>query len=627
MPGSIIGRLCALAFVALAVATGPARAAEVHPGQAVYDRACAACHNAPEPGSRAAPVASLRQMDARTLRTALTTGVMKGIGDSLAPDDLRAVVDYLAAKPKPVSDDWVDAARCPADRRSVDVSAPIPSAGFGINADNRRRLTAGQSGLTTASLARLRPAWALAIPNATTMRSQPVLLGTTLFYAASQASTLLAIDAGTGCIKWAAKTPSGIRTSLALGRLGKAGPLAVVGGDEGGHLQAWEAETGKLIWRADPRHDKGGVLTGAPVFAGDRLIVPISALDVAQAMRPTFACCSTHGAVSAVEAATGKVIWTWHATPDAKPLGVKNSAGVEMMGPSGAPVWSTPAVDLKRGLVLASTGENTSPPATGTSDSIIALDLATGRQKWVFQALANDVWNMSCPSGRESRRKPGPNCFFFEGNSVLRDHDFGGGPVLFQAGGRTLVLAGQKSGDVWALDLKTGRKVWSDKFGPGTPLGGVHWGIAADETRVFAPIADPGVPEPVSASGVHALDAATGKRLWSWRALPDCSEARKARGPGCERAGISAPPLVVDGAVIAAGLDGRLWVLEAATGKVLASLDTAGPRDSVNGLPARGGSVDSGGLFAGGGMVFVGSGYAAFGQPPGNALIAFRPEP
>ena len=627
MTASIIQRLWALAAAVLASLATPALAAEVHPGQAVYDRACAACHNAPEPGSRAAPVASLRQMDARTLRASLTTGVMKGIGDSLSPDDLRAVVDYLAIKPKPVSDDWIEGARCPADRRTVDVNAPIPSGSFGIGADNRRRLTAAQSGLTTASLARLKPAWTLAIPNATTMRSQPVLLGSTLFYAASQASTLLAIDTGTGCIKWAAKTPSGIRTSLALGRLGKAGPLAVVGGDEGGHLQAWDAATGKLIWRADPRHDTGGVLTGAPVFAGEKLIVPISALDVAQAMRPTFACCATHGAVSAVEATTGKVLWTWHATPEAKPLGVKNSAGVEMLGPSGAPIWSTPAVDVKRGLVLASTGENTSPPATGTSDSIIAIDLATGKQRWVFQALANDVWNMSCPSGRESRRKPGPNCFFFDSDSVLRDHDFGGGPVLFQAGGRTLVLAGQKSGDVWALDLKTGRKVWSDKFGPGTPLGGVHWGIAADETRVFAPIADPGVPEPVSASGVHALDAATGRRLWSWRVLPDCSEARKARGPGCERAGISAPPLVVDGAVLAAGLDGRLWVLEAATGKVLAGLDTAGPRDSLNGVPARGGAVDSGGLFAGGGMVFVGSGYAAFGQPAGNALIAFRPGP
>ncbi len=63
-------------------------------------------------------------------------------------------------------------------------------------------------------------------------------------------------------------------------------------------------------------------------------------------------------------------------------------------------------------------------------------------------------------------------------------------------------------------------------------------------------------------------------------------------------------------------------MLEAATGKVLAGLDTAGPRDSLNDAPARGGAVDSGG-----GMVFVGSGYAAFGQPAGNALIAFRPEP
>lgn len=621
-----LGVLAAAVLLAAGIGSA-ARAADVHPGQAVYERSCAACHNAPEPGSRAAPVTSLRQMDARTLRASLTTGVMKGIGDSLSPDDLRAVVDYLAVKPKPVSDDWIEGARCPADRRSIDVTAPLPSGSFGISADNRRRLTAAQSGLTTASLARLQPAWTLAIPNATTMRSQPVLLGSTLFYAASQTGTLLALDAGTGCIKWAAKTPSGIRTSLALGRLGKGGPLAVVGGDEGGHLQAWEAATGKLLWRADPRHDKGGVLTGAPVFAGEKLIVPISALDVAQAMRPTFACCSTHGAVSAVDAANGKVLWTWRATPEAKPLGVRNSAGVEMKGPSGAPVWSTPAVDLKRGLVLASTGENTSPPATGTSDAIIALDLATGKEKWVFQALANDVWNMSCPSGRESRRKPGPNCFFFDSDSVLRDHDFGGGPVIFPAGGRTLVLAGQKSGDVWALDLRTGRKVWSDKFGPGTPLGGVHWGIAADETRVFAPIADPGVPEPVSASGVHALEAATGKRLWSWRALPDCSEARKSRGPGCERAGISAPPLVVDGAVLAAGLDGRLWVLDAASGKVLAGLDTLGPQQSLNGLPARGGSIDSGGLYAGGGMVFVGSGYAAFGQPAGNALIAFRPAP
>ena len=63
MTASIIQRLWALFAVVLASLATPALAAEVHPGQAVYDRACAACHNAPEPGSRAAPVASLRQME------------------------------------------------------------------------------------------------------------------------------------------------------------------------------------------------------------------------------------------------------------------------------------------------------------------------------------------------------------------------------------------------------------------------------------------------------------------------------------------------------------------------------------------------------------------------------------
>ena len=57
MTASIIQRLWALSAVVLVSLATPVLAAEAHPGQAVYDRACAACHNAPEPGSRAAPVA------------------------------------------------------------------------------------------------------------------------------------------------------------------------------------------------------------------------------------------------------------------------------------------------------------------------------------------------------------------------------------------------------------------------------------------------------------------------------------------------------------------------------------------------------------------------------------------
>jgi polyvinyl alcohol dehydrogenase (cytochrome) len=553
---------------------------------------------------------------------------MKAMGDSLSREQLRDVVRYLAAPEGPVGTGWIDDNRCPADRRAVELSARPAQVGFGVDTDNSRRMTAKQSGLSTRDAANLEVAWTFAMPRTSGLRGQGVVVGSTLFYPAGQAGFLLALDTRTGCVKWATPTPSGLRASLAYGRLGPTGPWGLVGGDSDGNLVAFKAESGKPAWKVDPRHDKTVPLSGTPIFAGERIIVPISAIDVANAMRSNFECCKAHGAVAAVDAATGKLLWTWHTMPDAQALGRKNSEGVELYGPSGAPIWSSPSVDLKAGVVYAATGENTSPPATGTSDSLVAIDLASGKQKWVFQALANDVWNMSCPVGTPTGgRPPGANCFFAAEGSVLRDHDFGGGPVIWRGKGRTLVLGGQKSGDVWAVDAGTGKQVWHHQFGKGTPLGGVHWGIARDGSRVFAPIADPNVPAPGNAAGLYAIDIATGKMAWTWKAAPDCGEGRQARVPGCAaRFGISAPPLVVDGALIAGGLDGRLYVFEAATGKLLATHDTAASFQPVNKIAGAGGSIDAAGPFAGDGMVFVSSGYGSFGQQPGNVLVAFRPK-
>lgn len=596
------------------------------PGKAVYDQFCAACHNAPPAGDRAPPVASLRKMSAQTITAALTTGVMKPIGDGLDRRQLRDVVSYLAAPEGPQGTGWIDDNRCPESKRDVDLTAAPAQIGFGVDHDNSRRMSASQAGLSTKDLANLEVAWSFVMPKTSGLRGQGVVVGDTLFYPAGQAGYVVALDTRTGCVKWA--TPGGVRASLAYGRLGKDGPWAVVGGDGLGQLIAFEAKTGKVAWKVDPRHDKTVPLSGTPVFAGDRIVVPISAIDVANSMRDTFACCKAHGAVALLNAADGKVLWTWHTMPDAQPLGRKNAKGVEVYGPSGAPIWSSPSVDLKAGVVYTATGENTSPPATGTSDSLIALDLATGKQKWVFQALANDVWNMSCPIGSPTGgRAPGANCFFAAEGSVLRDHDFGGGPVIWRGKGRTLILGGQKSGDVWALDAASGKQVWHHQFGKGTPLGGVHWGLAADAKRVYVPIADPGVPEKDNAAGLYAIDVASGKLAWSWRAKADCENGRKARVPTCDsKFGLSAPPVVIDGAVVAGGLDGRVYVFEAATGKLLNSFDSAVPFTGINKVTGAGGSIDAAGPFAGGGMLFIGSGYASFGQQAGNALVAYRPK-
>jgi polyvinyl alcohol dehydrogenase (cytochrome) len=289
-----------------------------------------------------------------------------------------------------------------------------------------------------------------------------------------------------------------------------------------------------------------------------------------------------------------------------------------LRGPSGAPIWSTPTIDAERGRVYVTTGENTSLPATRTSDAVIALDLESGRQLWVFQGTPRDVWHMGC--GRGSPNCPSPD------ESILQDWDFGGSAILAPLpDGRDLLLVGQKSGHLWALDPDDGQLVWAHRRGRGGALGGNHWGIARDGERVFLTISDPGrgadrVP------GIYAFDIATGVPAWEHRLQPDCPDGRRARLPQCDaRYGLSATPLVVDGAVVTGGLDGRLHIFDARTGDVLFRFDTARPFETINGVEGTGGSIDAHSIAAGAGMLFVGSGYGSFSQAPGNVLLAFRP--
>jgi len=457
------------------------------------------------------------------------------------------------------------------------------------------------------------------------LRASPVIVGRTMFYSPSPTGRVLAFDIDAPCLRWTYVAGTALRSSLTFGRLGDDGPMALVFADQSGQVHAVDAASGQRIYKVEGRHTRNGTITGAPVMHGNLIIVPVSASGVGRAVNPKHECCDEHGAVVALDARTGEQAWTWHTMADATYTGATSRDGVRLRGPSGAPIWSTPTIDVKRNLVYVTTGQNTSLPATPTSDAVIALDVETGRQKWGFQALARDVWNMSC---RLPASRSGPNCPA-PADSVLKDFDFGGAAILVsRPDGRDLVLAGQKSGDVWALDAGSGAVVWNRRFGQGSPLGGIHWGIASDGARVYAPISDPiparaGFrPEP----GMNAVDVASGEVLWRTPVTASCAGARQQRFDSCGyRFGLSATPLVVDAAVIAGAVDGRLYAFAAATGEVIFEYDTLRDFATVNGVAAKGGSIDSHSVFAGGGMLFVGSGYGNFGQAPGNVLLAFRP--
>ena len=297
--------------------------------------------------------------------------------------------------------------------------------------------------------------------------------------------------------------------------------------------------------------------------------------------------------------------------------------GQMIWGPSGAPIWTSPAIDLKRGLLYVGTGEATSEPAHKNTDAIIALDLQSGKIRWVFQATANDIFLAGCGRNNTSLNCP-PEY------SVQRDVDFGASVIIAKmSNGKDVLLAGQKSSDVWALDPDNdGAVLWHWNKGRGTANGGVHWGMAYDGQRVFSGLSDPGRPRPGFAPqpGLYAIDVDSGESVWSHRTYPECA-SRQEKMPYCEFLyGFSAATLAVDGAVIQGSLDGFVRIFAGDTGKLLWDYDTVREFKGANGVSGHGGAIDNASIVAANGMLFVSSGYGMFGQAPGNVLLAFAPK-
>lgn len=601
---------------------GPAKASAGrpgvdHPGRVVYEAACAMCHDRPNE-TRAPAMDTLRGMRAENIRRALTEGVMQAQGATLTHGQLADVVTYLAA-PEGRGDRWIEASMCPADRRKVDVKATPVVASFGFGLKSQRRMTSREAGLTSRDLQDLKLEWALAFPQTTTMRSQPVIVGSTMFIAVGDTNRVYALDTRTGCIKWSYLAETQLRTALTFGEVGPDQRKVLLVGDVTRWLLQLDAETGELLWRKDIRLFDRSRPSAASLIYKDRIIVPLSNREASQAPDDRFECCRTHGGVLALDAVTGERIWTYH-TMEGATLRGENAVGTPQWGPSGAPIWANLTIDEKRNVVYATTGENFSLPATNTSDAIIAIDLDTGRQKWSFQGTPDDAWNSACGTDRSGANCPPAH------SSIREDFDFGGAAVLATGRtGREMLLAGQKSGHIWALNPDTGKLVWSERFGRGTTLGGNHMGVAVDDTRVFVPINDSKRPNRIGSDepGMNALDIETGEVLWRYRATPDCGSGRQARAPRCEIwYGLSSPPLVIDRSVVASSVDGKIFIFDAATGSISWQYDTLRDFETLNGIPGKGGQIDNGAFLAADGALFVQSGY---GSEPGNVLLKFAP--
>jgi polyvinyl alcohol dehydrogenase (cytochrome) len=611
---SVLGRRAATAplFMAAALVVFPlsptatrAQSQQVAFGAAIYRTNCASCHD--DPQDRTPPRSLLASRPPEAIVAALLTGVMKAQGERLGAEEIHAIALFLTGKAVSaagaVSETRAEANNCD-HRAAIDVVAPQWN-GWGRDLDNSRYQPS--PGLAAEEVPKLKLKWAFGYPGIMTY-GQPTIVGDRLFVS-SMTGRVFSLNARTGCTYWSFDARAGVRTAISIGAVPAAASVkfAAYFADEQGFVYAVDAESGTLLWQMKPDEHRWARIVGAPALDAGRLYVPVSSPEEAVSRNAVYPCCSFRGNVSAIDAATGKLIWKAYAISEPPRPFKKNAAGTQMYGPAGAAIWSAPTIDRQRHVLYAGTGNSYTEVETNGADAILAIELETGGVKWIRQFTVHDDYLMGCGGARLA------NC----PGTVGPDFDFGSSPILrMLPDGKQVVLAGQKSGMLYALDPDDqGKVLWQVSAGRGSALGGIEWGPAADEQNVYVAISDV-MSRP--SGGLTAFKITNGERIWHTPApAPDCTgDARRCT------AAQSAAVTVIPGVVFSGSQDGHLRAYSTGNGSILWDYDTRRPYETVNGVPAHGGSLDTGGSTIANGMLFVNSGYGKFFGEPGNVLLA-----
>jgi polyvinyl alcohol dehydrogenase (cytochrome) len=572
-------------------------------GEAVYKEYCAGCHD--QTNLHVPHRDVLKQMtSARILRT-LDFGLMMRIAYPMSRREREAVARFLGRQgPEP----GLPASAFCSDRGSLRGKTGENWNGWSPTAENTRFQAAEQARLTLNQVPQLKLKWAFGFSGDVTAFAAPTIFDGVL-YVGSAAGVVHAMDAKTGCLHWVFQANGPVRSAVLAAKNGARWSLLF--GDQIGWFYSLDSQTGRLLWKRKIDSHDATRLTGSPVEQHGIVFVPAASWEESRSGGPGYVCCTFRGSVTALRVKDGSVVWKSYMVDPPK-----RTAGSKMYGPSGASIWSAPTVDSKRGLLYVGTGNNYSPPATKTSDAIVALQIATGRIQWTQQTTSGDAADPECDE---------------EKTECPPDYDYGASPALVHVSGRDLVIAGQKSGIVYALDPdQSGKILWQTRVGKGSALGGVEWGMATDERRVYAAVDDSlrkagggGGPvggaefDPVQGGGMTALRLEDGAKEWLAPSQP-CAPPR----PGCSPAQPGAVT-AIPGVVFSGSMDGHIRAFASEDGKLLWDFDTVREYDTVDGIKAKGGSLDGAGPVIANGVLYVNSGYPRFGGMSGNVLLAF----
>jgi polyvinyl alcohol dehydrogenase (cytochrome) len=593
---------CFLGFLTLVPFCAAAPPADVAPdGKALFEKNCALCHK-PDAANRTPTLGALKALPNAAIVTALESGSMKSQGAALSTSERQAVADFLAPKTASTSVEPASTNACPAS------AAPLANLngwnGWSTDPINSRMQSTAAAGIRAEDVPKLKVKWAFGFANAATVFAQPSVVGGRLFFGSGN-GTIYSLDARTGCVYWTFRASAAVRSAISIAPYGT-GQYAAYFGDGQATVYAVNAQTGALLWKTKIEDHKLAGITGAPKVYEGRVFVGVrSGIEEMTAANPKYQCCTFRGSMASLDAQSGKLMWKTYSIPDPPTMTKKNSSGTDLYGPSGAAIWSSPTIDVKRKAVYVGTGNNYSDPPTRYSDAVLAFDLETGSLRWSKQ-MNPDAWNFGCAQPGKVNCPENPD----------NDTDIGASPILRSLpNGKDVLLIGQKSAFVYGIDPDhRGEILWKLQIGKGGPLGGVMWGMAADSEKVYVPLSD---VYPGPGGGLFALKIDSGEKAWyAAPVTPACKEKR-----GCSPAQMAAATLI-PGVVFSGSMDGHLRAYSTADGSVIWDLDTLHDFDTVNGVAAHGGSLNATGPTIAGGMMFVNSGYSQLGGMGGNVLLA-----
>ena len=589
------------------------------PSAELYEASCAVCHDGGI--DRAPPRDLFNAMLPDQLLHAMEAGSMISMAVTLSAEQRRDLSEYLTGKSfeDELSLTPPPEAMCSADPSAFEIDGPSWIGWGGASKGNTRLQTAAAAGLRPADVPRLELKWAFGFPAHIQAYGNPAVAGGRVYFG-SQGGTVYSVDAETGCVHWYFEAGASVRSGITIAEVEIDGRVRKVAyfGDLGARarMPSMPAPEKCCGVRASMIFPAARV-TGSPALHEGRLYVPVASGEEGAGANADYECCRFRGSLVALDAATGERIWKTY-TVDEPRATKKNAIGTQLWGPSGVPIWSSPAIDPVLNRVYVTTGNNYTDPTSDQSNSFMAMDLDDGEILWTRQMTPNDAYVAAC------RMTDKTNCPDSDGPDV----DFGASPILVNLGaGRRVLVAGQKSGVVHALDPdKDGEILWQLRIGRGGSMGGVQWGSAADDENIYVALSDiERIPvehawateaNPDVGGGMFALRLEDGEQVW-YTPPGECGD--RVRCSPAQSAAVTAIP----GVVFSGSVDGHLRAYSMDDGRIIWDYDSVRDYETVNGVPAKGGSMDGPGPVIAGGMLFVNSGYPTGGGMPGNVLLAF----